>query len=297
MNYTQERKLSMYWSMLMLLTETEPEILESIPNFSTLFADFQTNFNKINDETGRQMLQRDGIYVDKSIIREELCQLGGVIAGKIGAYAVFVSNNTLKSEVNYTSSGLLKSSEGKCVADCLIINTKGNEYLADLGTYGITETVLATFKDLRVLFQTAIPKPRAGILDKKAATELLRTYFKETSTVLKVMEAQVKVIVDVHPEFYAKFMNTKKLTKPAYRTLAASGKVVDESGAGLAKVKMSCEALGFSRKVSESGNFRLRNMPDGVYNFVFSRPGYQDTETEFVFYNGERYETTVVMVV
>jgi len=295
MNYSQERKLNMFWSMEQFITQTRPEILEQIPNFNLLFADFQVKVGELNILTGRQLLQRHGNIVEKIAVREELCTVGGIIAGKIMAYATFVNNYQLISQINYTTNSLFKSTDAKCITDCTIIWEKGIEYLAFLSPYGIKEADLADFKDLIAMYDSTIPKPKDGVQAKKVATQGLRVGFKEAMTILNLIEKQVQVVKVSEPAFYVMFKEKKLLTKAAYRTLAATGTVVDVAGNALPLVRMTCEKLGFSRKVSESGNFRLRNMPDGVYDFVFSRPSYVDTVVELVFYKGIRFEVKVVM--
>ncbi|MGL2964232.1 carboxypeptidase-like regulatory domain-containing protein [Flavobacterium sp. RSB2_4_14] len=295
MNYYQERKLSMFWSMEQFLVGTSPEILDEIPNFTVLFKQFQDKVAVLNVLSGSQALQRQGNIEEKGAVKEDLCVLAADIAGKIMAYAINSNNYQLRREVNYPKSLLMRNADTRCVTNCTIILEKGNAFLGDLATYGITEVVLTDFREMIYLYDSTIPKPKAGVVAKKAATDALRVEFREATILLDKMQLLTKVVEFSQFPFFVDFKNTKRLTKPSYRTLSAIGDVVDAEGNGLALVTMECKELGFLRKVSENGGFRLRNMPDGVYPFVFSRPAYVSKVVEMVFYSGVRYEVRVVM--
>lgn len=221
--------------------------------------------------------------------------MGASLAAKIMGYAKNNSNLILFEEVSYTKTDFIKCSDTLCVTRCDIIYDKGVQYLSFLDIYGIRQEQLDKFKELYSLFDDSIPKPKTGIIDKKAATKAMRDGFKNIDLKLESMTILSRMVMDSEPKWFFDYNFTKRLTVPAYRTLAARGVVVDGLGNRLGLVLMVCKELNFERKVSKSGGFALRNMPDGVYMFTFSRAGYVSVEQEMVFYKGIRSEVKVVM--
>lgn len=295
MNYQQERKLNMYLLLQQFVAETPTTTLDVMPNFSTIFSDFNTAVEGLNTNSGRQQLQRGGSQVQKTTVREQLALKAVVVANKVKAYAGNNSNDVLFEEVNYTKSSLLICAETLCLTRCIIIHDKARALMTDLAAYGITDSELDGLRDQYMLFDSLIPKPQQGIVGKKIATQDLRTSFKNCDGLLEHMNLLVQMVLESHPEFYHDFVATKRLILPAYHTLSARGVVVDTTGSGIALATMYCEALSFKRKVSEHGGFYLKNMPDGVYAFTFSRPGYASVTQDLTFYSGTRDEVRVVL--
>jgi hypothetical protein len=58
---------------------------------------------------------------------------------------------------------------------------------------------------------------------------------------------------------------------------------------------MVCKELRINRKISEKGAFYLRTVPDGEYEFVFSRTDLETQVVKLNFYKGLREEVKVVM--
>jgi hypothetical protein len=295
MEATQEKKLSMFVVFAMFIQGALSTILAAMPNFNFLFDSFLQKVNEINVLNGKQMLDRKGNKIEKIFVRESLCIDGDLIASNVMAYASYTSNFLLFSEVKYTERGLLKMAATSCKAACLIIHEKATECLPNLGEYGITQIDLDRFKDKIELFDLTIPKSKAGIQSKKLATEQLKVRFKEASELIVKMYLLARSKRHQFPEFYKGFENAKRIDKPSFDVISARGVVVDEEGNRIGKVTMECEALKFKRKTSATGGFYLKHMPDGVYDYNFSRPGWELTKVEMVFYKSTRFEVRVVM--
>ena len=295
MNYYQERKLNMYLLLQQFITDTPPEVLAAMPNFSSLFTDFNAKVGVLNENSGRQQLQRGGNLVQKAVVRERVAMTGSIIASKVMAYASNVGNDVLFEEVNYPKSSLTSCSETLFVTRCAIIHDKALAHLADLATYAIDNKMLDDFNKDYLLFDSMIPRPQQGVVTKKIATQALRTNFKDSAILLDKMTLLTKMLVESHPDFYRDFTASKRLTAPAYRTLGARGAVVDSNGNRIALVTIACVALGIKHKISKSGGFYLRNLPDGIYPFTFSRAGYVTVTQDITFYRGTREEVLVVM--
>ncbi|WNM20321.1 carboxypeptidase-like regulatory domain-containing protein [Flavobacterium capsici] len=291
----QERKLSMFIVFAQFIQGTLAAILASMPNFETLFDKFLLKINEINVLTGNQMLNRKGNRLEKIYVRDSLCFDADDIASKVMAYANYENNFLLFNEVKYTKNVLLQMADTACKTCCQIIHDKALEYVTELATYGITSGVLTDFQAKIDLFELTIPKPKAGIQDKKFATEQLKEKFEEASEFLKKMFILSKTKKKDYPDFVKEFVIAKRIDKPAFVEMSARGAVVDDAGERIGKVTMECKKLNFKRRVAASGGFYLKHMENGVYEFVFSRPGYETTVVEMVFYKGTRFEVEVVM--
>lgn len=285
----------MFIVLIEFINGTLAEIIAAMPNFENLFTQFLAKVNEINVLTGNQVLNREGNSIEKLTIKELVCNKGGLIAGKVMGYASNVDDYLLFSEVNYTRSKLYNMADTLCKASCLIIHDKALEHLADLGAYGVTAEMLSKFKDDIELFGLAIPKPKAGIQDKKAATDALVVRFREGSVLVAKMFKLTRIVTNEYPEFVKEFVNAKRIDKAGFMEMSARGVVVDEEGNGVGLVMMTCKELNFKRRVAASGGFYLKHMENGVYEFEFSRPGYETVTVEMVFYKGTRFEVTVVM--
>lgn len=295
MKSEQERKLSMFMVFALFIQGTLSTILASIPNFNVWFDQFVLKVNEINVLSGKQMLNRRGNRFEKVFVRDVLCFDGDDIASKIMAYASYANNFQLFNEVKYTNSSLLRLADTACKTACLILHEKGVEYLAVLADYGITQTDLDKFKDTIDLFDLTIPKPKTGIHDKKLATDQMRARFGEASKLIGKMYIAVKAKKRVYPDFVTGFEIAKRIDKAGFDMISARGVVVDEDGNRIGKVTMECKALNFRRRTSASGGFYLKRMPDGVYEYTFSRPGWESIKVEMIFYRGTRFEVRVVM--
>lgn len=295
MNAEQERKLSMFIVFATFIQGTLGTILASMPNFSTLFDLFLQKVNEINVLTGKQMLNRRGNRLEKVFVREGLCFDADAIAANIMAYASFINDFQLFNEVKYTENSLIKMADTLCKAACLIIHEKGVAYLSVLGDYGVTQTDLDKLMDKIELFELTIPKPKTGIQSKKLATEQMKARFKDASVLIGKLFLLARSKKNAYPEFFDGFENAKRIDKAGYEELSARGTVVDDEGNPIARVTMECKALNIRRRTAASGGFYLKHMPDGVFEFIFSRPGWETTKVEMVFYKGIRTEVRVVM--
>ena len=289
----QERKLSMFMVVYQYIFDTDPDLLAKMPNFVALYDLFTTQVNTINGLTGNQTLNRSGIVINKTTAREVMCKEGALLAGKVMGFASNTDNSELFEEVNYAESILLRMADTLCLASCGIIRDKVNDNLAALATYGITSDRINAYEVMVEEFELCIPKPQSGIVSKKQATSMLEVAFKEATDLLQKMFVLTKIVKDEEPIFYIDFVNSKRITKPAYRVLSASGRVVDSNGVPIRKVTMYCSDLKFGKRTSKNGGFRLSAMPDGVYSFEFSRAGYVSKKVDLVFYSGVRFEIVV----
>ena len=286
----------MYILFIQFIEGTLPAIISLMPNFDNVFTLFLNKVNEINVLTGNQLLNRDGSAVEKNIVKAEISSIGGAFCGKMMGYAINEENHQLYSEVHYTEAGLLAKADTICHASCLIIWNKAKDNIAALASYGMVQADVDAFKAAIDLFELTMPRPKAGIVDKKAATENLKVAFGEASVLLTKLTRLSSIIKKEQPDFVLNFENTRRIDHPGYTTISCIGKVVDVDGAGVGLVTIECKALNIKRKAASSGGFYLKNMQDGVYDFTFTRPGYQKTIFKMIFYKGTRFRANVVML-
>jgi hypothetical protein len=295
MNSSQERNLSMFATVLQFLSGVSAEILALMPGFVALWDIFRTQVENINKTVVKQEMQREGFSVYKQYTRDQLVSIAYEVVKKILPFATATNNSILYATVDYAKSDLEKSAEALLVAQCTIVHEKGIEFLVGLGDYGVTEEMLLKLKDAIIAFDESIPLPKEGVLTKKQATADLRLLFKEAKETLAKMFELTGVVYPAQMAFIIGFKNAKMLVDPSYKVLACRGIVVDENGERLGLVRMVCKELRINRKISEKGAFYLRTVPDGEYEFVFSRTDLETQVVKLNFYKGLREEVKVVM--
>ena len=125
-----------------------------------------------------------------------------------------------------------------------------------------------------------IPKTRIGIVERKESTRQLELLFAGCDSEIKKMDALVDMLRYTDNVFYTTYYSARKIVSNGHRSLSILGKVVDENGNSLEKVNVVVKDTPLSRKTSENGVFEIKNLEGGIYQLVFTRPGYVETTVE-----------------
>jgi hypothetical protein len=242
-----------------------------------------------------QGLDRTGLAKSKGERRADLEIFGTEMCANAMAYAVEIENVVLFEEVNYKIGAFSRFSETRLVIICEIVLEKVNEHLDGLADFGITALRVADFQASINRFAQAKPKPTGGRQTKKFATEQIKEGFKRADGHLKKMDGLAKCLEFSEPEFYRNYCISRKIDGTARRMIKCRGRIVDQAGAPVPFVLMTCETLGLKRKTTKNGTFRMQNALDGPHLITFSRPNFETVVQEISFYQGERTEVVVVM--
>ncbi|GEP51211.1 hypothetical protein FNO01nite_18830 [Flavobacterium noncentrifugens] len=296
MNRIQERKLSMYEvTQEKIENFTAPTIVAKMPQFSSYSIEFLGIVSKIKETGAVQVKQREGIATEKQILKESAVNLGLKISLGIRAFGINQNNETLIEAMSYRRSKLGLLADNILVMHLNGIKDVALENLANLGDYHITQDVIIDFEKAIRQFDTYIPKPRAGIVEHKDATALLAALFAKADALLVKMDALADVIADQEPEFFSTYKSSRILVDAGYRTIPLRGFAADENGLPVEKAKVFLKGTKLNALTTVKGNFQFRKLPEGVYDIVVQKNGFEDANESVAITDGERMDLKIEM--
>ncbi|QQS51015.1 MAG: carboxypeptidase regulatory-like domain-containing protein [Bacteroidota bacterium] len=289
MNNYQESKLSMYLVVRDYMT-TNATILTPLPNFAANQTAFQNAITQIQASGEQQNFDKTGIAGSKSQLKQTLVTLVADASRKLTAYAKFTNNQTLLSEVNYSESDLKRRADTNLRDAAQGIYDRAQPIVASLATYGITAATQTTLLNAINAFNTAIPKPRLGITEKKQSTSQLAALFKTADTALENIDTAVEIIRLTQVNFYNGYKAARKLVLTGGGSVSVKGIVTDAStgeplksatlkfatNGTTAKLKATNGNGEITKKTADKGGFMIKTLAEGSYQVVISKPGYKE---------------------
>ena len=137
-----------------------PAIVATVPAFSTTFTSFKAKVSSIESTAQLETQVITGVATDKKTRKETLVQQATDIAAVVFSYASSVGNNTLKQQVNFSRSELLRLKDDELPATSHNIHDAANANLVALAPYGITAAMLTSFDTLISQYAAVVPSPR-----------------------------------------------------------------------------------------------------------------------------------------
>ncbi len=289
-------------------------ITANLPNFSTYFTPIQSGITSIQSIREQQEFDKTGITVNKSQLKATLISQAIDVARRVIAYSTNVNNAVLLAETSYTESDLKKSPDTVLKDRCQVIYDRANTNVTALATYGVTAAILTSLSTAITNFNTAIPKPRLGIADKKQATDQLEVLFYTLNLNFSKIDILVEMVKVSQVNFYNEYKTTRKIIETGTSFLALKGTATElQSGepvqnatftfqpasAGQLKA-MSTSGNGngngkdpIVKKTATKGSFNIKSMPEGTYTVTITKPGYKDQIATVSVVNGEMSDLIV----
>ena len=296
MNRLQERKLSMYEVVFQFLTNTNASIISQMPQMNSSITLLGSKIAQINDFVGEQITNRTGTAATKEQIRLNLIEKTEIIARKVEAYAVNTENTELAKKVKYTFTGLEKMADNVIAATATLIHDTALEISTELAPYNIVNDNLVDLKSVIDDFYSYLPKPRTGIVEKKEATSELRKLFSETDNLLNnKIDILVGIVKSDEPHFFNNYNNSRILIDPGFRPLAARCLVTDKDNQVLSGVKVKIVGTRKQFLTKSKGYCYVKSLPEGSYEFSFTKEGYITKVVSVAITNNERTEVKVVL--
>ena len=296
MKRSQERKLSMLEVVYLLLLNTRTEILDKMPLITDAITALGTNIDAILTIGQSQGLNRKGIKNNKEVLRRILVQQATEVARKVMGFAANTNNYILLKEVKYSKGALDRQADNVLLIIANIIYDKAVEHKVELADYGIDDAGLVLFRKAIDNFDTSIPKPRTGIVDRHNATVQLMELFETTDELLtNKIDLLVGIVKDSEPVFFRDYDTSRKIIQPARVTLAARIKVVDTNGQPIPLVKATTPGTGKTYTTKAKGSFYIKSIHEGTYKYTFSKEGYTSTEARIIIVKGERTDVTITL--
>lgn len=290
-----KEKQVMCMTVVEYIDNSSSAVLGLMPQFDVAIGRLKVLLKELREANEVQQVDRKGYSALKLQQRVEMVTAAIDVSARIEAFAVNSENVKLEHEVKFRYSELFKKRDTVCADLCGFIYKKGILLLGDLGSYGVTESVLADLDAKVRLFVKSIPKPRRGINDKKAATRRIIETIEGIDGVLGTMDTLVRMLRFSNPEFYRGYFSSRKLIARGHRVLALEGFVVDDAGEAVRNVIVSVVGTKVRRRSSALGSFWIQNLKQGVYILSFERVGYEMERVSVSIVRGIRSEVRVVM--
>lgn len=275
MNSSQEAKLNMYHAVISH-SDANPLITATVPAFDAMMAALKIKVDSIDSTVQQEALVISGVAADKKFLREILAQQAYKLAAAVFAYASSINNHTLKEEVDFSTTELLRHKDDELAPTCRNIHDAANANLAALAGYGITAPVLASFDGLIDQYAAVVPAPRNAAALRKTYAETLKTLFKDADNMLKNMLDKVAVqFIAGNLEFYNTYKNNRIIIDATTSHTQASGTVVsDIESEPIGGVAITIDGKPYVATTDADGNYSLKIPVPGTYNLTFTHAGF-----------------------
>ena len=310
MKNMQENKLSMYLTVREFLTN-HSDITANLPEYSNNFNNFVEATGFIQVLSGVQKTGRKGITDRKNQLRTELRVLVADYARKLIAYAKLTGNLELQQEVHFSESTIRMAADTAVLDYAQIVMQKAGDNLASLTAYGINEATQNTLGSLMESYQNAIGKPGASRAESTQITQQLSDYFKKADEFLYHMDSAVEVVRLPEPVFYHAYRNARKIIDNGTGSLAVKGFVTEQTsgepvkGATLLFTPLGVDGAmraagamvsnGILKRTAQKGGYNIKSLPEGMYQVVVKKVGYEDQVVQVAVAAGERTTLDVVL--
>lgn len=202
------------------------EITDKLPTFNALFPHLTSNLQQIGDICGLKVADKTGTAVKKEQLRTSLATKAFGIAIKTEAYAKINGNPVLATEIHFTESELLRTTDTKLIDKANLIYIKANANIDKLAEYGVTPEMLTELKGTISLLNAEIPSMRIERTEAKSSTAQLNMLLKENDQILEKVDLLVEVVRTSHPEFYNQYKSIRKVQGKKSTTLSLTTKVI-----------------------------------------------------------------------
>lgn len=274
MNYKQENKLSMYLVVINYLSGVPASILLLMPNFQVLFNQLMLDVDLIRASNEGQRQDRKGYRVMKDIFKEAMVVKAVNIEMRIKAYAVSVNNVVLAQEMKQKKSFYMIKRDTVSADLCSSIYHKGILLLTDLAEFGVTADSLDRLKIAINSFNDYIPLPRKNIVIRRNLTLGIELLMQKCDASITGIDDLSNMLNLSEVNYYREYFSSRRIVNNRGRKLALRGIVTAIDGKLLEKVVVTIPSLNLTTKTTSSGYYEFKELPSGVYDFYYSKAGY-----------------------
>jgi hypothetical protein len=302
MNTKQENRLNMYLAVnLFLLPNLER--LASLPNFTTSLNAFQNFIALIQSAIEKQVFDKSGVAKSKQELKQNLALLAGDNARKLYAYALFINDRVLSTEMQITQNKLEKKSDTMLMKSAEGIFNRVALYLNDLTPYGITADSQLLLRNAIDDFTESMPKPRLNSTESKLITRQMAEYFIGAEKWLEQLDALIEILRNSEPDIYNSYLQARKTVDYGTRSNAVRGIIVD----AITKIGLKGVTINFVianekslqpalvKKTAAKGGFNIKSLAEGIYQIKLSKVGYVDQVITITVNKGELCKVNVEM--
>jgi hypothetical protein len=304
MNTKQKIRLNMYLAVRYFVNLNE-QAVKNIPKFAASFTKLQNTVEEIQQIAEMQGINKTGLALDKKKLKKQLIEMSVKFSNKIAILAKASSNETLLKEVRLKESDLIVLAAVTLRDRAQLIYDRAQANLGMLEEQGITQDTQKQFLETINAFNNSIAAPRAGITERRQATQKIPVLFDLADAEIDTMDLAAGSAKYEYPDFYNGYKNSRKLVDTSSGSLAlkaAARDITNGEPVSGALFTFKQEASGTQggngngeiiKKTSRKGNFHLKSMQPGTYKVVVSKDGYRGKEASVKVNEGERSELVV----
>jgi len=222
MNARQEAKYQMYRST-QSHCNANATVIAGNAALNNAFKAFEALVEEIGNHETVIAKKITGVSKDKSQVKSSLADTAYRIASQVFAYASKAKNNSLKKQVDFSPTELLRTKDELFVPAVQNIYNAANDNAKALTDFGITQNDLNELTALMDAYKTATPTPRTAIGARAAKAKSLTELFKEADRLLKEqIDKLVTGLKKGNNLFVTEFANVRKIIDPASRPKKAT---------------------------------------------------------------------------
>jgi hypothetical protein len=297
-------RMNMYLTVRNCVTQNE-SVAKEVPKFMENYGILQKMTSEIQMIGEMQGTNKTGLARDKNKLKLNLVELTAKNARKIAALAKFINSDTLLKEVNYKEGVLGKMHEVNLLQQAQITYDRGEANMEKLKEHGITAETQKAFQDAMNAFNVALKTPRAGIAERRKATERLPILFDTADKAIELMDYAMGIVMDEQFDFYTAYKTSRKLVDTNTGNIALKATAADIlSGEPLKGVlfvfridnnglSSGANGVEIKKKTAEKGSFQIRNLQAGNYKVTVMKPGYKEKVVTISVSGGERSDLAV----
>jgi hypothetical protein len=301
MNKLQDSMLMMGYSVISVGDRFQSTWTGNGP-FTAAFNLFKTKVALVESYRDIQIGEMTGITSDKNIKKLTLIDKIMFVEHRLKSFAATTSNNELAGSINYNASDMKYTSQAEIsgIANTLIAKAQAN--ITALAPYGITAPVITDLQTAVTAFNTALPRPRNAMVQRKNATENINLLFAEINSILKDrLDHDIEVFKTTKPEFYSQYKAARMILGSSSRTISVMATAVKNgTNAPLHNVLFSFiskkdNTVAVVKKTTEKGHFSLKHLPEGNYDIRVQKTGFKEQTISVTVIGGELTNINVVM--
>jgi len=274
--------------------DTNSVILFAIPGFKAKYTEFKVYLIQLFQLNEEHTTDGSGASSALKQLRLKLINTSFSIGSKVAAYARFIGDQLLLSEVNFTKTDLRARNYQNLVSAGEIIYDRANALISSLTDHKITAVMLTDYKALLDECRKAIPSPRISINKKASTGKSMSQLIRASVLLLEDMDAYIEVIHESNTVIFEAYKRARKINKLPSKRQAVVGKITEASsnspikGATISFYSYSDDqtlkaaANGnvnprpmLVKRSAARGGFKVNSLPDGMYRVEIKRTGFK----------------------
>ncbi len=289
MDKNQSNAFNMFKAILVVLNSF-PTVWNSNATINAVVIAFQNLVNGLVSSEQNQRTGTVGVTLSKGQTLDALINIALAVADAGYAYAVSVSNMTLKQSCTLGRSTLARAKDVDVIALCQNVHDAVNPFAASLTTYGATSATIINLQNAINAFSSITGQPANARAAVRVATESIATQVtagkKMLSEQLDPLMTQFKTS---QPVFYEQYFAAREISNIGHRkTVILKGIIYTGSNVPIMNADVKLSGIATRKKITGAdGVYKMTRLHVGTYTLTVSVTGFiTQTKTLTVTQNG-----------